>query len=161
MRVDEGETSKIFPPPSFRVDGNVIVTPLFTPALRPATAAAALDSLIHHCGRHPSSFLLLTPLQASSLRHLLAIPHALHPTGQSIPPSRYRNPISSRPCVNLTYLSACLSPSSIFNTQLVLRILGYGAAPVFVCPLPWQRRGKTGGIMQAAAAALIESAAPT
>lgn len=41
-------------------DGNVIVTPLFTRALRPA--AATPDSLlIHHCGRHPSSFLLLTP----------------------------------------------------------------------------------------------------
>lgn len=116
-------------------DGNVIVTPLFTRALRPA--AATPDSLlIHHCGRHPSSFLLLTPPTTPPLRHLLPIPHVLHPTDQSIPASRSWNPIFSRPCVNLTYLSACISRSSIFNTQLALRILSYGGAPVFARPLP-------------------------
>lgn len=134
------------------------MTPLFTRALRPAAAPDAM--LIHHCGRHSSSFLLLTPPHTSPLCHLLPIAHVLHPTGQSILASRSWNPIFSSPCVKLTYLSVCISPSSIFNTQLVLRILSYGVAPLFVRPLPWQRRG----IVQAPkvlAAALIESAAPT
>lgn len=105
------------------------MTPLFTRALRPAAAAAAPDSmLIHHCGRHPSSFLLLTPPHTSPLCHLLPIAHVLHPTGQSILASRSWNPIFFSPCVNLTYLSACIEPSSIFNTQLVLRILSYGGS---------------------------------
>lgn len=117
-------------------DGNVIVTPLFTRALRPAAAATPDSLLIHHCGRHPSSFLLLTPPTTPPLRHLLPIPHVLHPTDQSIAAARSWNPIFSRPCVNLTCLSACISCSSIFNTQLALRILSYGGAPVFAHPLP-------------------------
>lgn len=107
---------------------------------------------------------LIPPLDTSPLRHLLPIAHVLHPTGQSILVSQSWNPIFSPPRVNLTDLSACISPSSIFNTQLVLRILSYGGAPVFVRLLPWQRRGKTGGIMRAPmvlAAALIGSAAST
>lgn len=116
------------------------MTPLFTRALRPAAAAAATaapDSmLIHHCGRHPSSFLLLTPPPTP--------PHSTiyYPLLMcSIPPanpSRRRAPgIPSSPPrrVSLTYLSACISPSSIFNTQLVLRILSYGGAPVFARPV--------------------------